>query len=123
MKGLTLKTICLNFNVTLVFLFLTVSSFSLFFNIHGSSAQEESSTEKVSLPNDIADKNNGVDLDRRIKSEGDENSNQFDVTFYRPNYFLPLTYYSDPDEEAYFQANNDLPVFYIEPRERAHIRF
>jgi phospholipase A1 len=112
MKGLSLKTIFLNFNVALVLIFLIVSYFSLFLNIHGSIAQEGSSTEKVSLTNDVTDKRNGVDSDRRIKSERGENSNQFEVTFYRPNYFLPLTYYSNPSKEAYFQANNDLPINY-----------
>ena len=95
------KMTVLKFSVATCLFILSVIFVLLFFSSQISIAQDAATEEQ-----DI------IDFDKRLDYQSDEERSQFDVTLHRPNYFLPLTYNSNPNEKTYEQANKDIPNNY-----------
>lgn len=111
-ESIVRKMAILKFSGASGLFFLGVVSFSLFFSSQMSIAQDASSVKETSQQDITTEEQDTIDFDQRIKYQSDEDRNQFDVTLHRPNYFLPFTYNSNPNEKTYEQANEDIPNNY-----------
>ena len=102
----------LNFGVASCLMVLCVNAFPLFFGIQMSHAQDGLSANKTAQQDTKNEERDAIDLDQRITYRSDTGRSRFDVTLHRSNYFLPLTYNSNPNEKTYAQANQDTPNNY-----------
>jgi phospholipase A1 len=84
----------------------------VFLGSQTSIAQDASFVAEVSVQDVKSEEQDVIDFDKRLNYQSDEERSQFDVTLHRPNYFLPLTYNSNPNEKTYEQANKDIPNNY-----------
>ena len=100
------------FRISNLIIFASVCFFVYFLNHGKGLAENVSPLEQVPAPKNFSEKDDSMASEQRVKLEGNAEEKTYAVTLHRPNYFLPVTYNSNPNTETYQQNGSDVPNNY-----------
>ena len=109
--GLLPLKICV-FRISYLIVFASACLSAYFFNYGKCFAENISTVEDAKAQKSATDKDDTTTVAGSDKSESNPEESTYAVTLHRPNYFLPVTYNSNPNTETYEQNGRDVPNNY-----------